>query len=103
MERLNYDPRKIISQRRQKKNNAFENQSVEGMEKIVNLLEFEEDCEGVKEEIIDAGEEKGNDLAIIAHTSSNSTSLNKRDLLEIDIIIRVILRSKMGLVRKLIK
>ena len=73
------------------------------MDKIVNLLQFEEDCEGVKEEIIDVGEEKGNDLAIIAHTSSNSTSLNKRDLSEIDIIIRVILSSKMGLVRKLIK
>ena len=41
---------------------------MEGMDKIVNLLEFEEGCEGVKEEIIDAGEEKGNNLAIIVHT-----------------------------------
>ena len=56
------------------------------MDKIVNLLEFKEDCEGVKEEIIDASEEKGNDLAIIVHTPSNSTSLNKRDLSEIDIM-----------------
>ena len=50
MERLNYDPRKIVSQRRQQnKNKAFEHQSMEGMDKIVNLLEFEEDCEGDKE------------------------------------------------------
>ena len=53
MERINYDPTKITSQRRKKnKNKAFEHKSVEGMDKIVNLLEFEEDCEGVKEEII---------------------------------------------------
>ena len=50
------------------------------MDKIVNLLEFEEDCEGVKEKIIEAGEEKGNDLDIIVQTPSNSTSLNKRAL-----------------------
>ena len=50
MERLNYDPRQTISQRRQQnKNKAFEHQSVERMDKIVNLLEFEEDYEGVKE------------------------------------------------------
>ena len=50
MEWLNYDPHQIISQRRQQnKNKAFEHQSVEGMDKIVILLEFKEDCEGVKE------------------------------------------------------
>ena len=44
-ERLNYDPRQIISQRRQQnKNKAFKQQSVEGMDKIVNMLELEEDC-----------------------------------------------------------
>ena len=32
------------------KNKAFEHQSVEFMDKIVNLPEFEEDCEGFKEE-----------------------------------------------------
>ena len=49
MERLNYYPRKIISQRRQQnKNKAFEHQSMEGIDKIVNFLEFEEDCKGVR-------------------------------------------------------
>ena len=87
MEKLNYDPRKIISQRRQKnKNKSFEHQSVEGMDKIVNLLEFEEDCEEVEEEIIEAGEEKGNVLATIVHTPSNSTLVNKRSLSERDIM-----------------
>ena len=66
MKRLNYDPRQIILQRRQQnKNKAFEHQSMEGMDKLVNLLEFEEGCEGVKEEIIEVGEKEGNDLAII--------------------------------------
>ena len=51
MESINYDLRKIISQtRQQNKNKAFEHQSVECMDKILNLLEFEEDCEGFKEE-----------------------------------------------------
>ena len=50
------------------------------MDKIVKLLEFEEDCEGLKEEIIEAGEEKGNELAIIVQTPSNYTSVNKRAL-----------------------
>ena len=40
MERLNYDPRQIISQRRkQNKNKAFEHQLIEGMDKMDNLLE----------------------------------------------------------------
>ena len=81
MEMLNYDPMKIISQiRQQNKNKSFEHQLVEGMDKIINLLEFEEDCEGLKEEIIEAGEEKGNELAIIVQTPSNYTSVNKRGL-----------------------
>ena len=81
MESLNYDPRKNISQRRQQnKNKAFKHQSVEGMDKIVNLLEFEENCEGVKEEIIEFVDKKGNKLAIIVETPSNSTSVNKRAL-----------------------
>ena len=50
------------------------------------MLEFEEDCEGVKEEIIDAGQEKGNELSIILHTPSKYNSLNKRDLSKIDIM-----------------
>ena len=87
IERLNYDPRKIISQiRQQNKNKAFEHQSMEGMDKIVNLLEFEEDCEGLEEEIIEVGEEKGNELDIIVQTPSNSTFLNKMNLSEIDIM-----------------
>ena len=90
MERLNYDPRQIVSQIiQQNKNKAFKHQLVEGMDKIINLLEFEEDCEGLKEEIIEAGEEKGNELAIIAQTPSNSTSLNKRNLPEINMIMDV--------------
>ena len=41
-ETLNYDPHKVISQRRQQnKNKSFEHQVVEGMDKIANLLIFE--------------------------------------------------------------
>ena len=50
------------------------------MDKIVNLLEFEEDCEGVKEKIIEAGEWKGDYLDLTVQTPSSSTSVNKRAL-----------------------
>ena len=49
MERLNYDLRHIISQRRQKnKNKAFKHQLIEGMDKMDNLMEFNQDCEEIK-------------------------------------------------------
>ena len=59
LERLNYDPWKIISQRRQQnKNKAFEHQLIEGMDKMANLLDFKQYCEEIKEEVVDADERK---------------------------------------------
>ena len=50
------------------------------MDKIVNLLEFEEVYEGVKEEIIKESEEKGNVWDKIVQKPYNYTLLNKRAL-----------------------
>ena len=87
MERLNYDLLHIISQRRQQnKNKAFERQMIEGMDKMANLLEFKQYCEEIKEEIVAADEERRNDLALTIQAPSNSDLVNKKTLLEIDIM-----------------
>ena len=42
-QRINYDPHHIISQRKQlNKNKPFDHQTIEGLDKIVNLAYFEE-------------------------------------------------------------
>ena len=42
-QRVNYDPHHIISQRKQlNKNKPFDHRTVEGLDKIANLANFEE-------------------------------------------------------------
>ena len=49
-EKLNYDPHQIISQRRQlNKNKPFDHQVIEGLDKMANLSNFEEDPKVMKE------------------------------------------------------
>ena len=74
-EKVNYDPHHIISQRKQlNKNKPFDHQIVEGLEKMANLSNFEENTE--------ANEDKRDRLAVSVQTSLNSNVTNKRTLSE---------------------
>ena len=45
-QRINYDPHHIISHRKQlNKNKPFDHQTIEGLDKIANLTNFEENSE----------------------------------------------------------
>ena len=47
---MNYDPHQIISQRRKlNKNKPFDHQIIEGLDKMANLSNFEENAEVMKE------------------------------------------------------
>ena len=62
---MNYDPCHIISQRRQlKKNKPFDHQIIEGLDKMANLSNFEENAEVMKEGMIEANEYKRDKLAL---------------------------------------
>ena len=75
--KVNYDPYHIISQRKQlNKNKPFDHQIVEGLDKIANLANFEED--------IEADENRRNRLIVMAQASVNSSIMNKRTLSEVD-------------------
>ena len=76
-EKVNYDPHHIISQRKQlKKNKPFDHQIVEGLDKMENLSNFEENTE--------ANEDKRDRLAVSVQTYVNSSVMNKRTLSEGD-------------------
>ena len=76
-EKMNYDPHHIISQRKQlNKNKPFDHQIVEGLDKMENLSNFEEN--------IEANEDKRDRLAVAVQTSVNSIVMNKRTLSEVD-------------------
>ena len=74
-QKINYDPHHIISQRKQlDKNKPFDHQIVEGLDKIANLANFEEN--------IEANEDRRNELTVSAQASVNSSIMNKRSLSE---------------------
>ena len=76
-QKVSYDPHHIISQRKQlKQNKPFDHQTVEGLDKIANLANFEENSE--------ADEYRRNRLNAMAQTPVNSNILNKRSLSESD-------------------
>ena len=76
-EKMNYDPHQNISQRRQlNKNKPFDHQIVEGLDKIANLSNFEENTE--------ANEDKRDELAVTVQMYVNSSVMNKRTLSEAD-------------------
>ena len=76
-QKVNYDPHHIISQRKQlNKNKPFDHQTIEGLDKIENLANFEENSE--------ADEDKRNRLTAVAQMLVNSSILNKRSLFETD-------------------
>ena len=58
------------------KNKTFDHQTIEGLDKITNLVSFEENSE--------VDEDKSNKLTAVAQTPDNSSILNKRSLSEID-------------------
>ena len=70
-EKVNYDPHHIISQRKQlNKNKPFDHQIVEGLDKMANLSNFEENTE--------ANEDKRDKLAVTIQMSVNSSIMNKK-------------------------
>ena len=76
-EKVNYDPHHIISQRKQlNKNKPFDHQIVEGLDKMENLSNFEENTE--------ANEDKRDNLAVSVQAFVNSSVMNKRTLSEVD-------------------
>ena len=76
-EKVNYDPHHIISQRKQlNKNKPFDHQIVEGLDKMANLSNFEENTE--------ANEDKRDRLVVSVLASVNSSVINKRTLSEAD-------------------
>ena len=82
-EKMNYDPHQFISQRRQlNKNKPFDHQVIEGFDKMDNLFSFEEDPEVMKEEMMEADEDKRDKLALTVQMSINSGVINKRTLSE---------------------
>ena len=84
-EKVNYDPHQIISQRRQlNKNKPFDHQIVEGLDKMANLSNFEENAEVMKEGMTEANEDKRDKLALTVPMSVNSGVMNKRTLSEAD-------------------
>ena len=71
-QKLYYDPHHIISQRKQlNKNKPFDHQTIEGLDKIENLANFEENSE--------ANEDRRNRLTTVAQTSVNSSETNGMD------------------------
>ena len=58
------------------KNKPFDHQTIEGLDKIANLANFEENSE--------ADEDRRNILTAVAQTYVNSNILNKRSLSETD-------------------
>ena len=82
-EKMNYDPHQIISQKRKlNKNKPFDHQVIEGLDKMANLLGFEEDPEVMKEEMMEADEDKRDKLALTDQMFVNSGVINKRTLSE---------------------
>ena len=74
---MNYDPHHIISQRKQlSKNHPFDHQIVEGLDKIANLSNFEEN--------IEADEDRRDRFAVATQASVNSSIMNKMTLSEAD-------------------
>ena len=64
--KVNYDPHHIISQRKQlNKNKPFDHRTVEGLDKIANLANFEENSE--------ADEDRKNRFTAVAQTPVNSS------------------------------
>ena len=79
-EKMNYDPHHIISQRRKlNKNKPFDHQVIKGLDKMANLFSFEEDPEVMKEEMMEADEDKRDKLALTVQISVNSCVINKKD------------------------
>ena len=75
-QRINYDPHRIISQRKQSnKNKPFDHQVVEGLEEIANLSCFKESL-GIDESM-------SNELTAVIQAPNNPSILNKRSLSEI--------------------
>ena len=58
------------------KNKPFDHQTVEGLDKIENLANFEENLE--------ADEDRRNILTVVAQTPVNSSIMNKRSISEAD-------------------
>ena len=76
-QKVNYEPHHIISQRKQlKKNKRFDHQTVEGLDKIENLDNFEENSE--------VDEDRSNKLTAVAQVPNNSNILNKRSFSKTD-------------------
>ena len=50
------------------------------MDKMANLIDFKHDCEEIKEDVVETGEERINDLALTLQTPPNYASVNKRTL-----------------------
>ena len=76
-QKVNYDPHHIISQRKQlNKNKPFDHQTIEGLDKIENLANFEENLE--------ANEDRRNRLTLVAQRPVNSSIMNKRSLSKAD-------------------
>ena len=72
-EKVNYDPHQIISQRRKlNKNKPFDHQIVEGLDKMENFSNFEENTE--------ANEDNRDKLVVTIQMSVNSSVMNKRTL-----------------------
>ena len=84
-EKMNYDPHQIISHRRQlNKNKPFDHQNIEGLDKMTNLSNFEENVEVMKEGMTKANKDKREKLDLIVQMSVNSGVMNKRTISEVD-------------------
>ena len=74
---MNYDQHQIISQRKElNKNKPFDHQIVEGLDKIANISNFEEN--------IEVDEDRRDILVVAAQAYVNSSIMNKMTLSEAD-------------------
>ena len=66
------------------KNKPFDHQIIEGLDKMANLSDFEENAEVMKEGMTEANEDKRDKLALTVQMSVNSGVMNKRTLSKVD-------------------
>ena len=64
------------------KNKSFDHQVIEGLDKRANLFSFEEDSEVMKEEMMEAGGDKRDKVALTVQMSISSSDFNKRTFSE---------------------
>ena len=83
-EKVNYDPHHIISQRKQlNKNKPFDHQIVEGLDKMANMSNFEENTEDF--EILDRFSIIKKGLPVVSYESYVDLEVSIREMTEYNI------------------